>query len=230
VTDLESDARLGPTAVIAGASGLVGRYCLQALLGHYARVTVLTRRKLAVEHPRLKQQVIQFEEISELDIHADDFFSALGGHPNDGGWAAFTKVEFDYPRALAERAAECGARQFLCVTTVDAKHTSSFRRYTKMKRQLEAILAKLPLHAVHVFRPGLLRGEREHPRRDERWMHALIPPLAPLMIGRFSKFRPVAAQELGRAMVAAALRRKTGFHIYHHNEIRSLAASLTIQA
>jgi len=222
----DSAAPIGRSAVIAGASGLVGRNCLPALLDHYARVTVLTRRELAVEHPRLMQKVIQFDDLAQMDLQADDFFSALGSHPDEVGWEAFAKVEFDYPKALAERAAESGARQFLFVTIADAKHTSAFRKFTKMKRQLEAITANLPFHAVHVFRPGLLLGKREKPRKDERWMHAVLPRLSPLMLGAFSKYRPVPARDVGRAMVAAALGQDAGFHIYHYKEMQALSASL----
>ncbi|NOQ97149.1 MAG: hypothetical protein GQ561_03215, partial [Calditrichae bacterium] len=43
------------SALLVGATGLVGTYCLQALLAdsHYSSIVVLSRRSLPVEHPKL---------------------------------------------------------------------------------------------------------------------------------------------------------------------------------
>ena len=144
----------------------------------------------------------------------------------EAGQEEFEIVEFEYPKILAKRAMECEVRQFLFVTIVDTKHNSEYRRFTRMKRDLERTVAKFPFGAVHVFRPSLLRGHRDRPRADERWMHAVMPRIGPFLIAPLSKYRAIMAQDVGHAMCAAALRADTGFHVYHYQEMRALADSL----
>ena len=51
------------TALVAGASGLVGSRVLHLLLEDpaYARVTVLARRELPLAHKKLEQRVASFD-------------------------------------------------------------------------------------------------------------------------------------------------------------------------
>jgi hypothetical protein len=59
-------------------------------------------------------------------------------------------------------------------------------------------------------------------------MHAVMPRIGPLLIGPLSKYRAIMAQDVGRAMCAAALRGDNGFHVYHYSEMRALADSLEL--
>lgn len=212
------------TAVIAGATGLVGRYCLEALLEHYDQVTALTRRRIPLDHPKLLQHVIDLEEMESISLDAGDVFSSLGAHLDEVGWEAFTKAEFEFPKRLAEHAARGGARQFIFVSVPDSMHTEDFRRYTAMKRRLEGIVAGLEFAGVHVLRPSLLLGERERPRADERRLEAVLRWSQWMMIGKLRRYRPIPAREVGHAMVAAAQEAVPGLHIYYHDQIRALAA------
>jgi hypothetical protein len=75
-----------------------------------------------------------------------------------------------------------------------------------MKRDLERTIAKFPFGADHVFRPSLLRGYRDRPRADERWMHAVMPRIGPLLIGTLSTYRAIMAQDVGDACCSIARR------------------------
>ena len=96
------------TALIAGATGLVGGACLQQLLADskYRRVIAIVRRPTAVAHPKLESHVIDFEQIGTLEPTAiDDVFCALGTTiKKAGSQEAFRKVDFEYPKAIAEYA------------------------------------------------------------------------------------------------------------------------------
>lgn len=216
----------GRTALIAGASGLVGSHCLQALLPRYECVTALVRRHLPLEHVRLEQRVVDFEEIGSVEFRVDDVFSTLGGILDQLGWERFAQVERDYPIALARRAAQLGAKQFLVVSTVDVSFSAKWRRYMALRRELEAAASALPFQAVHIFRPGLLLGKRQKFRLGEGLLGALSPLINLPLHGGWRKYRAVHGREVGRAMVAAALKAEPGIHIYHHDEMGALAASL----
>lgn len=70
------------SALVLGASGLVGQELLKMLLSNslYNHVTVFVRKKLPIEHTKLRQLEIDF---SELDKHeecfaVDDVYCCLG--------------------------------------------------------------------------------------------------------------------------------------------------------
>src|ERR1700685_1925579 len=98
-------------AVIAGASGLVGRECLDLLLKRYDSVTSLVRKPTGRLHPRLVERRVDFDRLDTIEIpHGAHVFSALGTTiKKAGSETAFRRVDFDYPKMLAGRGAGGGA-------------------------------------------------------------------------------------------------------------------------
>jgi hypothetical protein len=70
------------TALLVGATGLVGGHCLRFLLedDYYGKVVVLARRKLPLDHEKLEQQVIDFDSLAQKAnlIKTDDIYCCLG--------------------------------------------------------------------------------------------------------------------------------------------------------
>jgi len=86
------------TALVAGASGLVGGRVLHQLLEDptYSRVTVLARRELPVSHKKLEQRIATFDRLAQIAdfprVH--DVFCCLGTTMKQAGSPdAFRKVE-----------------------------------------------------------------------------------------------------------------------------------------
>src|SRR5579859_1108312 len=132
------------TALVIGATGLVGGHCVSMLLdsGVYERVLVFTRRSLGLEHPRLVETIVDFDKLEEIEpFPAADVFCAIGTTiAKAGSQADFLKVEFEYPRIIAERSAAAGATQFVVVSSVGADPQSS-NFYLRVKAQLEKAAA-----------------------------------------------------------------------------------------
>ena len=70
------------TALLVGATGLVGGHCLHYILkdATYSRIVTLTRRNLEIENPKLTQHIIDFDQLDKYSdqIKADDIFCCLG--------------------------------------------------------------------------------------------------------------------------------------------------------
>ncbi len=70
------------TALVAGASGLVGGHLLRSLLADaaYTRVVMVGRRQIEARHPKLEQRVVDFGALDAVtDVAAaDDAFCCLG--------------------------------------------------------------------------------------------------------------------------------------------------------
>jgi uncharacterized protein YbjT (DUF2867 family) len=216
------------TAILLGASGLVGGFCLQALLAEpdYARIVLLNRRELPLAaHPGLSQKIVSFASLNPDDFAGvDDIFCALGTTIRKAGsQQAFRRVDLEYPLAAAREALQAGAEQFVLVSSAGADPKSK-NFYLRTKGELEQEIGKLGFRALHIFRPSLLLGKRPEFRMGERVVQAIAPLLNPLMVGGLRRYSAVPAAVVGKAMAASAKQGENGTLIYEHDEIIRLAA------
>jgi len=219
----------GRSALVAGASGLVGGQLLDRLLADdtWSCVTVLVRRPLVREHPKLEQAVVVFDALDATAPYfaVDDVFCCLGTTRQQAGSAdARRKVEVAYPLAIARLAQAAGAEQLLAISSLGAAPESR-SLYLRLKGELEQALARLPLRTVVALRPSLLLGVRHQPRPLETLFAGFAQGLWWLMIGPLGRYRPIAAQAVAAAMVAVARTRQPGKRVIESDEIRALAAA-----
>jgi uncharacterized protein YbjT (DUF2867 family) len=213
-------------ALIAGATGLVGSACLNRLLAdpEYERVIAVVRRPLAA-HPKLEPRIIDFDKLRDLDAFpVDDVFCALGTTiKKAGSQAEFRKVDFEYPKLLAEFGRRCGAGRIALVSSVGADASSS-NFYLRVKGETEAAVISTGYESAHIFRPSFLIGERAERRLGEQVAGPAMNALGFLLIGSLRRYRAIPAERVGAAMVTAVKRGLRGIHIYEFDEINALAA------
>lgn len=216
---------MGRTAVIAGASGLVGGQLLELLLEDptWDRVVAVGRRHLDRRHPKLEQMLVPFPVIGELP-ECDDVFCCLGTTMKKArSRAGFRVVDFDAVIALAGSAFRNGASQFLHVTAMGASPKSKIF-YNKVKGDTEYFVNAMGMPTTVAFRPSMLDGEREETRVAEsaglRVMRALSPVLG--------RYRPTKAAHVARAMVAEARRNELGNRVVEADEIAKLASRVAV--
>ena len=116
-------------ALIVGATGLVGGFCLQALLDddHYSEVIALVRKPLLKTHRKLKTIITAFSHLeSELsNIHAEDVYCCLGTTiKKAGSQKAFRKIDHTLVVTVAELMKKQGAEQFLVISSMGADKNS----------------------------------------------------------------------------------------------------------
>jgi len=196
------------TALLAGATGLVGSALLPLLLAseRYAKVIVVGRRPVPTQHPKLVQVVTDLDalEHERLRLIADDVYCCLGTTIRQAGsQEAFYKVDFLYVVRLAALTASNFAAQFLVVSSLGADVDSRFY-YSRVKGEMEEAISQTPFRAIHIFRPSLLLGERAAPRLGERFGAAVLALVRPLLRGGWRKYRPITADGVARAMLRAA--------------------------
>ena len=196
------------TALLAGATGLIGAQLLPLLLAsdRYAKVIVVGRRPVPTLHPKLVQVVTDLGELGKVPFQliADDVYCCLGTTLRQAGSKdAFFQVDYSYVVGLAAVAVSNFAAQFLVVSSLGADAGSRIY-YSRVKGEMEAAVRDLPFRAVHIFRPSLLLGERQSPRIGERLGAALLALVQPLLFGPLRKYRPVQASAVAAAMLKAA--------------------------
>jgi uncharacterized protein YbjT (DUF2867 family) len=218
-----TDGRL--TALIAGASGLVGGECLDLLLAseRYTHVRVITRRDLGgrVAHPKIEQIVTDFTDLHAVDDHlrADHVFCTLGTTIKKAGTRErFREVDFSYPEAIASHCLANGARHFSLVSSLGADRRSRFF-YSRVKGELEQAIQGMAWPSLAIFRPSVIGGSRAESRPLERLAEYALS-LAPKFV------RPVQASTIAAAMVAVALKEPTGTTIVPSRDIPLQAEAL----
>lgn len=210
-----SDSR---NALLAGASGLIGRALLSLLLDspRYARVHALLRRAVPdlPAHPKLTPIVApDFTRLPALPP-LDDAFIALGTTIDvAGSQAAFRRVDFDAVADTARAARAAGARRAIVVSALGADERSRVF-YNRVKGEMQRAVASLGFETVVFAQPSLLLGDRaalgQPERRIERLAMRLSGPLLGLVPARV---RPIHAADVARAMVDAALDGRTGVRV-----------------
>ena len=162
VVAVASEAVAARVAMVAGATGLVGRAVLAALLAdkNYSAVHVVGRRKLPQTHPKLTQHIVDFAALPELP-RTDDVFICLGTTIKvAGSRAAFRAVDYDAVLALGLATYRKGATRLGVVSAMGADATSKVF-YSRVKGEMEHALVKVGFKSVTFVRPSLLAGDRE---------------------------------------------------------------------
>lgn len=216
------------TALLAGATGLVGSHVLELLLGDttWSRVVTAGRRGTPLRHDKLEQRVLDLGALeAQGDLpHADDVFCCLGTTIKQAGsQAAFRRVDHDFVLGLANAGLRIGATQFLLVSAVGADPESRVF-YSRVKGEVEAAVRMLPYRAVQILRPGLLLGKRAEFRFGERVAMAVVPLAHPFLVGRLRRYHSIQARDVARAMVNIAREAPRGPNVYEYDGMR---ASLT---
>jgi len=214
---------LPKSAIVAGATGLVGSRLVAVLLADpdYETIHALVRHPLGIADPKLREHSVDFSRLTDFAWPVgDDVYCCLGTTIRvAGSQAAFREVDYDYPLAIARGAQAHGAKQFLFVSAMGADARSSVF-YSRVKGELEVAIAALGYGAAIAFRPSLLAGNRRENRAGERVTLTVMQPLRWLVP---RKYRPVADVAVARAMADYAKRGLAGFHVVPSDAIQAFA-------
>jgi len=209
--------------MVAGATGLVGREVLAALLAaedttHH--VHALGRRAPALRHPRLSSHVVDFARLPPLP-RVDDVYIALGTTiKSAGSRPAFRAVDLDSVLAVASAARAAGATRLGVVSAMGADARSAIF-YNRVKGEMEQALATLGYTTLVIARPSMLDGDRaslaQPARPGETIGLALMRALRPLIPAHY---RAIRAADVARALVAAMAQGRPGRRVLLSGEMQ----------
>jgi len=212
-------------ALIVGATGLVGGFCLQALLDdpNYSEVIALVRKPILNTHRKLKTVVVKFDDLDPeiSNIHADDVYCCLGTTiKKAGSQDAFKKIDLALVVTVAELMKKLGAEQFLVISALGAEKDSKVF-YNRIKGEMESALQELGYSCIRILRPSLLLGLRKEFRLGEKIGVILTPVIKPFLVGSLKKYAPVKADKVAQFMVKVAREEPiSGVYIYESNQIK----------
>jgi uncharacterized protein YbjT (DUF2867 family) len=212
----------GRTCVVLGATGLIGSSLVEQLLKDdtFSAVRVLVRRPFPLQHPRLEVKITDFSdyEVYKKNLGTGDcIFSCIGTTNADvkGDKALYRSIDFDIPVNAARFGSEAGFKQFLLVSAIGADADSRIF-YSRLKGEVEEVIATFPFEGLHIFRPSFLVGNRKQKRMGEG-MGTVIFRLFSFLIP--SKYKAIEGKTVATAMLAVARKNKTGLNYYQYNEM-----------
>jgi len=195
------------TAIIIGATGLVGNQLTKKLLSddRYKLVKIFLRKSSSITNPKLEEHVVDFEKLEQwkTKINGDELYSAMGTTiKKAGSKEAQYKIDFTYQFECAKTESENGVGKYLLVSSAGA-NSKSGNFYLRTKGELDEKVSELPFKQISIFRPSFLAGERKESRRGEaigisavNFLARIIPPLR--------KYRPIEAERVAEAMIKTA--------------------------
>lgn len=213
------------TATIIGATGLIGSHIVQELLNDesFSKIKVLVRRPIEIAHAKVEVIQLDFtnKHAFKLAIAGSDVVFCAVGTTNKqmkGDKKAYRKIDYDIPLYAGAYAVATHCKHFLLVSSVGAKRNSS-SFYLKMKGAAEEKISAMNIPMISIFRPSLLMGHRAEFRLGEWIAKACMPPIAFLFP---SRYHPIQARDVAKAMVAASHNETTGNYIYHYKDMMQL--------
>jgi uncharacterized protein YbjT (DUF2867 family) len=208
-----------PAALLAGATGLIGREITRQWPGPGPLHRLVRRAGPVAAGAEI---VVDFTALPALP-RAEVAFCALGTTIGvAGSQAAFRAVDFDAVLAFARAARAAGVHCFAAVSALGADAgAASF--YSRVKGEAEAALAQVGFESLLIARPSLLTGDRaalgQPQRRGERIAIALTAPLTPLIP---AAWRPIAAATVARALLRAAAEARPGVQVLGSAQLQRL--------
>ncbi len=205
-------------ALVIGATGLVGEQLVAQLLDspYYTSVVTLVRHARPIQHPKLQQEIFDFDQPDANKIKGDDLFCALGTTLRKAGSkAAQYKIDCTYPAEIGRMARQNGVEQYLLVSSLGADPASS-NFYLRTKGDLETTIRDLHFANFVAARPSFLLGKRAEFRLGERigiFFFTAFSGLIP------KKYRGISAEKVAKALIALANRQLTGTHIVESDKL-----------
>jgi uncharacterized protein YbjT (DUF2867 family) len=216
------------SALLAGATGLVGAHCLRQLVRNeaFTSVVAVARRPLELSDPKLQVLQADFARLDQQPApRADVGLCALGTTiKKAGSQPAFIAVDRDAVVAFARWAQRGGCRSFVLVSSVGAD-AGARNFYLRVKGEAERSIAALGFQRFVALRPSLILGERADRRPGERVAQAMMPLVAPLLVGALRRYRGVSAASVAAALIAAAQGDESGVFVWEHDQIQAHAAA-----
>lgn len=217
------------TAIVIGATGLIGQVVVEDLLkdSAFRRVRILVREKTGLSHPKLEEKIVNFNDITDYKSKfgsGDVIFSCVGTTQKKvhGDKNAYKKVDFDIPVHAAKIGIENGFKKFMLVSSVGADATSK-NFYLKLKGEIENALKEFPFESIGFFQPSILLGERNEHRSGENIAKVLMRVFSKLLIGGYKKYRAIDAKDVAAAMVNESKKNNSGIHSYDYADIMKIS-------
>jgi uncharacterized protein YbjT (DUF2867 family) len=216
------------TALLFGASGLVGSHVLSQLISNnsYSKIKLFVRTTINISDPKIEIIQTDFKNLENHreDIKGDDCFFCIGTtKKNSPDKNEYKRVELEVPKQVAQIAKSNSVNSFVFISSGYADPKSS-GDYLKFKGEVEEELKRLNFQKLGIMRPSFLLGDRKEKRIGEKIGIFVFKLLSPLFLGPLKKMKPIQSATVAKAMIAIT-QNKVSKTIFESDEIDDLSSS-----
>ena len=213
------------TALLFGASGLVGSHVLSQLISNnnYSKIKLFVRSSIDISDPKIEIIQTDFNNLENHreDIKGDDCFFCIGTtKQNSPDKSEYRRVELEVPKQIAQIAKSNVVNSFVFVSSGYADPKSS-GDYLKFKGEVEEELKRLNFPKLGIVRPSFLLGDRKEKRIGEKIGIFVFKLLSPLFLGPLKKMKPIHSAIVAKGMIAI-IQNDSSQTIYESNEISEI--------
>ena len=213
------------TALLFGASGLVGSHVLSQLISNndYSKVKLFVRSSIDISDPKIEIIQTDFNNLENHreDIKGDDCFFCIGTtKQNSPDKSEYRRVELEVPKQIAQIAKSNSVNSFVFISSGYADPKSS-GDYLKFKGEVEEELKRLNFPKLGIMRPSFLLGDRKEKRVGEKIGIFVFKLLSPLFLGPLKKMKPIHSATVAKAMIAIT-QNDSSQTIFESNEISEI--------
>jgi len=199
----------GLTAVVTGATGLVGSTLLAQLLGdsRYDVVITLSRKRIPDSHPKHHNHLADLFDPTTYSgqLKGDHLFICTGTTKADTpDNEEYYRIEHDLPLTVSQTALKNGVKTVVAISALGADPESRFS-YNRGKGAMERDIADLGFKHAYFVQPALIGGEREEKRTFENLFKSVQKLIDPLLMGRLKKYRTIHPYTIAQAMINIAV-------------------------
>ncbi|OFY47621.1 MAG: hypothetical protein A2X22_02445 [Bacteroidetes bacterium GWF2_49_14] len=193
------------SALVFGATGLVGRYLVEELIDNqeYSLIKVFGRGEYQAKNEKIEYHRIDFDQPGSWSgrVTGDDLFVCLGTTIRKAGSVAMMeRIDRDYPASIARIGAENGIRRVAVVSSMGANPASK-NYYLRIKGQMEERIMAAGIAKKVIVRPSMLMGDRVEFRFSEWLAKGVMTVINPLLAGSARKYRGIHGRTVARAMI-----------------------------
>lgn len=216
-------------AVVFGSTGLVGQSLVTQLLNHpeYKEVICVNRREQNINHPKYREFINDLSDASAIAeyISGEEIFCCLGTTIKKAGSKQnFEKIDLKLPLAIGKVCEQKKVRHFLVISSIGADAKSG-NFYLRTKGRMEEAVEKMNIAQKTIVRPSVLLGSRKEVRPGEEFGKVFMKLVAPLLFGKWKKYRPIHAEDVARAMLIIANSSPSSQVIFESNELQDITDS-----
>jgi len=193
------------TAILFGATGLIGSHLLEELLNNeeYSRVKIFTRKDIKKIHSKLDIYNINFKQLDNYKdkiIGADCFFFLGTTRRQTPNKLDYIDTEFNLPVSIAQIAKENKIKSFIYVSSGGA-NVQSKNLYLQNKGKAENEIINLLFDFTAFIQPSLLLGNRSEFRIGERIAQFIFKSLSFIFVGKLRPFKAIHALTVSKAII-----------------------------
>ncbi|GAB5565307.1 MAG: oxidoreductase [Winogradskyella sp.] len=199
---------MGKSVILLGASGLTGSHVLQYVLiyNSYDEVILFNRSALGVNHPKIKEYVIDLLDLKSQEQHfkADIVICCIGTtKAKTPDKTLYKQIDYGIPVAAAELCVLNNISKFLVISSLGADENSKVF-YSKTKGEMEAKVLSLGITSTNVLQPSLISGQRNEKRAGEFAAKLFMKVINPLLFGRLKKYKSIHPDTIAKALIYLA--------------------------